>query len=253
MEQRNIIFLPGLMCDERLFEIQMADLSRAGYNCQYGDITRAATISGMADEILQDAPETFALVGLSMGGIVALEILRKAPNRVTHLALLNTTAAADSKQLMRKAQRRRVADGELQDVMREELKPEYLAKSNRTVELLSVIYDMCEGLGKDIFARQNIALMGRKDSKHLLPNIKCPTLVLTGRDDDLCTPAMHQDMAAAIENSSLHILSNCGHLSTIERPKAVSNALLDLLAIQNDTTHKDIKSAKHLRLVSSAG
>ena len=186
-----------------------------------------------------------------MGGIVALEIMRRAPQRVTHLALLNTTAAADAKQQMRKSQLCRVADGQLNDVLREELKPEYLAPANRSAELLKAITDMGKQLGEDVFARQSIALMGRKASSELLPRIDCPTLVLTGRNDNLCTPAIHKDMANSIPDSTLVILSNCGHLSTLERPTAVTNALLDLLQVISEKNDNCGSHGRHLRLVAN--
>ena len=158
MPRPSVIFMPGLLCDERLFEPQVRALTRAGYDCIYGDITRSATISGIAEQILEEAPEQFALVGLSMGGIVALEIMRRASERVTHLALLNTTAAADAKQQMRKSQLCRVAEGQLNDVLREELKPEYLAPANRSAALLPTVTDLGARLGEDVFARPSIGL-----------------------------------------------------------------------------------------------
>jgi len=251
MPLSSIIFLPGFMCDERLFRAQKSALSRQGIDCLDGDITRSASIESMADDVLSDAPERFALIGLSMGGIVALEILRQAPHRISHLALLNTTANADKIQDQRKDQICRVADGQLDLVMQEELKPQYLAPQNRTKDRLDMLADMGRKLGEDVFARQSIALMNRSEAHDLLPNISCPALVMTGRDDNVCTPEIHIELANKIPDASLSIIGECGHLSSMEQPDAVTGALASLLKrkVQPKKTTKD--QPANLRLVKN--
>lgn len=249
-----IIFLPGFMCDGRLFQEQKSILSRKGYICLDGDITRSASIESIAKDVLIDAPDTFSLIGLSMGGIVALEIIRQAPERVAHLGLLNTTAHADKIQDQRKSQICRVADGELSLVMQEELKPNYLAEINRTSERLNLLSDMGLKLGEEVFARQSIALMSRCSAYHILPNINCPTLVMTGRDDIVCTPEIHVEIANTIPNASLSIIADCGHLSSIEQSKIVANAIDSLLKqrARSTKTERPIRNGLScLRLVEN--
>ena len=239
------------MCDERLFQAQKSSLGRSGFECLDGDITGSASIEGIAASVLAAAPGKFGLVGLSMGGIVALEMLRQAPERVSHLALLNSTAHADKIQDQRKEQLCRVADGELGLVMQEELKPKYLAAQNRTGERLELLADMGARLGEEVFARQSIALMNRCAAHDLLPNIKCPTLVMTGRDDIVCTPDLHFEMANAIPDASLSIVAECGHLSSIERPDAVTRALKILLARPARSPEIEKTRLAQLRLVKN--
>lgn len=249
MTQHPIVFLPGFMCDGRLFQAQKASLSRNGYLCLDGDITRSASIESIAHDVLTDAPKKFALAGLSMGGIVALEIVRQAPDCVTHLALLNTTAHADRVQEQRKTQICKVAEGKLSLVMQEELKPNYLAKCNRTSERLKLLTDMGLKLGEGVFAQQSIALMNRCSAHDILHNISCPTLVMTGRDDMVCTPEIHIELANAIPDAALSIIANCGHLSTMEQPQIVTSALLDLLKQAAPTAQSTSTGPARLRLV----
>ena len=248
MRTKSIIFLPGFMCDGRLFQVQKSALGRQGFDCLDGEITRSASIESIAKDILSHAPERFALVGLSMGGIVALEIIRQAPQRVSHLALLNTTANADKIKDQRKEQICRVASGQLDLVMQEELKPQYLAAQNRTKDRLDLLADMSRKLGEEVFARQSIALMNRTAAHDLLPIITCPTTVMTGRDDTVCTPEIHVKMADAIPDAALTVIAECGHLSSMEQPDAVTSAIKMLLQRQkpSETVNKARRSKLHL-------
>ncbi|MCR9196317.1 MAG: alpha/beta hydrolase [Hyphomonas sp.] len=229
MLAQSIIFLPGFMCDERLFRPQIETLSRHGISCRVGDLTGACSIERLASIILRNAPKRFALAGLSMGGIVAFEVCKQAPERVTHLALLNTTARADAAGLARKKQLGRVAAGELDLVLREELKPQYLAPANRTTERLRVLEQMGVDLGKDVFCRQTMALTVRDSYLDSVRNIQCPTLLLAGAEDTVCPVDRHEEISARIPHAHLKVLARCGHISTLEQPALVSQALLDLL------------------------
>ena len=230
MKRQSVVFLPGFMCDGRLFRPQIEALSRKGVACSVGDLTQACSIERMAQMVLKDAPKRFAVAGLSMGGIVALEIYKQAPERVTHLALMNTTARADAAGLARKKQLGRVAAGELDLVLREELKPQYLAPLNRTPERLELLEAMGVALGKDVFCRQTMALTIRDAYLETASSILCPTLVIAGADDTVCPIDRHEEIANRIGASQLTVLSNCGHISTLEQPEAVSGAILELLA-----------------------
>lgn len=229
MTRKTVIFLPGFMCDARLFGPQVRFFSAHDYDCKVGDLSNAATIERMASQMLRKAPDRFALVGLSMGAIVAMEIMRQAAGRVSHLALLNTTARQDAAGQARKDQMKRVVGGELSLVMREELKPQYLAPENRTPAILDLLDAMGASLGEDTFMKQSMALTIRNDAFAVLADIACPTLVLGGELDRVCPPDRHEEIARRIPGAELKLLAGCGHISTLEQPDAVNAALLDLL------------------------
>jgi pimeloyl-ACP methyl ester carboxylesterase len=220
-----------MMLDRRMYAGQLAGLSSAP-EIVVGDLTRSATVEELAADVLASAPARFALVGLSMGGIVAFEIWRRARERVTHLALLDTTPHPDKPQRreLRLEQIAQVETGRLRDVLVESMKPLYLARRNRgNRRLLQSIVDQALSLGPDVFRRQSLALRDRADSTATLPTIDCPALVLCGREDELCPLEWHAAMAAAMPRADLVVLAECGHLSTMEEPGAVTAALKRLL------------------------
>ncbi len=230
MPSSHVLFLPGLMCDRRLFAAQSAALD---IESSVADLTRHDNFPDMADAVLGEAPPLFALVGLSMGGILAFEIWRQAPDRVTHLGLLDTTPYADTpeKKDMRLEQVRIAAQGGLRQLAIDSLKPVYLAASRRDDEtLLGEILDMAIDNGPDVFARQSAALRNRADSIDTLSTINRPTLVLCGGEDALCPPRLHEIMAQQIPDATLTVVSDCGHMATMERPQIVNEALRRLLA-----------------------
>ncbi len=229
MNHQSVVFLPGFMCDDRLFRPQIESLSRHGIACSVGDLTQACSIERMAQMVLKEAPKRFAVAGLSMGGIVALEIYKQAPERITHLALMNTTARADAAGLARKKQLGRVAAGQLDLVLREELKPQYLAPQNRTPERLEILEAMGVGLGEDVFCRQTMALTIRGSYLETAASVLCPTLIIAGAEDKVCPLDRHEEIASRIEQARLTKLPDCGHISTLEQPEAVSAAITELL------------------------
>ena len=222
----HVVFLPGFMCDERLFAPQIRQLDEIGISYDVPVMRNESTFREMATSILQNTPKNFALVGLSMGGIIAQQIVALAPHRVSHLALLNTTPYEDKSLSQRKAHIKRVRNGELETILRDELKPRYLSPSSAKPKIMPLVADMGAQLGLDIFIQQSVALMIRKSQASQLSKISCPTLVLTGTDDRLCPPDIHKKMAQSIKNSELMIVKNCGHLSTLEKPNVVTNALM---------------------------
>lgn len=227
----HLLLLPGMMLDQRLYAAQRRSLARHT-QVHVASIGGADSVAGIARQVLAGAPPRFALAGLSMGGIVAFELLRQAPQRITHLALLDTTPYADrpERQALRLEQIMRVERGQLREVMVDSLKPLYLAACHREEpRLRQSILAMATDQGAEVFRRQSIALRDRPDSTAMLGTIVCPTLVLCGREDALCPVAVHETMAAAIAHADLQVLSGCGHLSPMERPDAVSAALRDLL------------------------
>lgn len=185
-------------------------------------------MEAMAERVLRTAPPQFALAGLSMGGYVAFEIMRQAPQRVIKLALLDTQARADTPESKQQRQGliRLALQGEFKGVTAR-LLPRLIHNSrlNNDESLTDIIMKMAESVGREAFTSQQTAIMNRPDSRPDLPTIKCPTLVLCGREDALTPLALHQEMALAIPGAILSIIEDCGHLSALERPQAVTALL----------------------------
>jgi pimeloyl-ACP methyl ester carboxylesterase len=227
-----LVLLPGMMCDQRQWEPQLNTLSTLCKSVQVCAISQHDSIQALASRVIEDAPLRFSLAGLSMGGIVAFEIWRQAPERVNRLALLDTNAAGETadRQCIRDKQIKRVKTGGLENIMRDEMKPRYLAQSSLEKSgLLDSVLAMAMELGPEVFIRQSIALRNRPDSTDTLPTIDCPVLVMCGEADTLCPVEYHEDMAGAIPEADLVIIPQCGHLSTMEQPDQVSAAMLNWL------------------------
>lgn len=227
-----LLLLPGLMCDARLFAPQVEALSEIA-EVTVGDLTGASTMAGLAMAVLKAAPARFALAGLSMGGIVAMEVVRQAPERVARLALLDTNHRAETpeRQALRSRQIARALRGELRALLIEEMKPLYLAPANRDREaVLEVVLDMALALGPDVFARQSAALRDRPDQTETLRRVAVPTLVLCGNHDALCPPERHAEIASLVAGSRLVLVEGAGHLPTLEQPDAATAALRRWLA-----------------------
>jgi len=223
MAKTPLVLLPGLLNDHRLWAHQVETLSDLA-EATVGDITGADSIAALARSVLAKAPDRFALAGLSMGGYTALEIMRQAPDRVERLALLDTSARPDTPQ---QTERRRefiaqVRQGDFKGVTNR-LLPMLIHESRvKDVPLTESVKAMALSVGKEAFIRQQTAIMNRPDSRPMLRSIRCPTLVLCGRQDGLTPLDVHQETAAAIDGSALVVIEECGHLSPIERTRAVS-------------------------------
>ena len=190
-------------------------------------------MQALAAHALAEAPERFAMAGLSMGGILAFEIWRQAPERVTHMALLDTNPHAEAleRRSSRLEQIHTAIAGGLRELAIESLKPLYLAEAHRDDQrLLDTILDMALDLGPEVFKRQSLALRDRADSVPTLATIDCPTLVLCGAEDRLCPVAHHEFMAERIPHARLVVVENCGHMSTLEQPEVVTKELKQLFA-----------------------
>lgn len=222
-----LVLVPGLLCDERLWWHQTEHL-RDVAEPVIADVTRSASVSEMARDVLEAAPaERFALAGLSMGGYVALEIMRVAPERVTRLALLDTSARADTPEQTegRLGLIGLAREGCFREVPRR-LLPKIVHSGRLDDErLVSTVIAMAEAVGAEAFVRQEETIIGRPDSREGLPAIACPTLVLCGREDALMPVSVHEEMASLIPGSRLQVVEECGHLSTLERPEEVSAAM----------------------------
>jgi pimeloyl-ACP methyl ester carboxylesterase len=221
-----LVLLPGLLLDAELWRHQIADLADLA-TAMVGDLTRHDSIAAMATAMLAEMPDSFSLAGLSMGGYVAQEIMRQAPHRVLRLALLDTSARADSDE--QRARRRGLIElagkghfkGVTPRLLPQLLHPVHLADPALTEPVMA----MAERVGPEAFLRQQTAIMGRRDGREDLARIACPTLVLCGRQDLLTPPELHEEMAAAIPGAHLVIIEDCGHLSALEQPEQVSAAL----------------------------
>lgn len=220
-----LVLIPGMMCDARMWGGLPAALHPrfVGHALPTG----ADSITAMAAAVLRDAPPGFALAGLSMGGIVAMEVLRQAPDRVLRLALLDTNplAEAPDMQARRAPQVARVQAGGLAEVMREDMKPLYLADTAHRTEILDLCMDMALSLGPETFADQSRALAGRVDQTATLAAFKGPALVLMGADDILCPKPRHDLMHAMMPQSHLIVVAGAGHLPTLEKPFETTAAL----------------------------
>lgn len=222
-----IVLVPGLNCSPRLYAPQMPALWRFG-QVAVADHTRDDTMAAIARRILAEAPPRFALAGLSMGGYIALEMMRQAADRVTRLALLDTGSRDDppDAQAKRHANIALVGEGRFGEIVDVQF-PIYVHPDRANDTALKAGYlAMCHDVGPEAYVRQQKAIMSRADSRPLLPTIKCPTLVLVGAQDAATPPALSEEMAAGIPGARLVQIPECGHLSTMERPEAVTQELV---------------------------
>lgn len=221
-----LVLIPGMMCDARLFGPQIDRLSSTR-PILLAPINDHDTVAALASDILSWAPERIALAGLSMGGIVAMEMLRQAPARVERIALLDTNPLPelDEVRVRREPQISKVMDGQLRAVMRDEMKPNYLTDGPRRGEILDLCMTMAEALGPDVFVRQSRALQTRPDQQDTLRGFGGPSLVLCGREDTLCPVHRHELMAELLPNATLQIVEGAGHLPTLEQPEITTAAL----------------------------
>jgi pimeloyl-ACP methyl ester carboxylesterase len=223
-----IILVPGLNCSARLYADQIPALWRFG-PVMVADHTRDDSIPAIASRILAAAPPRFALAGLSMGGYIAFEIMRQAPQRVVKLALLDTGPGAETPEQTggRRVRIELAKAGRFAEVSDLQF-PLLVHRDRRGDNALKHLVDaMADETGPEAFLRQQEAIMGRPDSRPGFSAIACPTLVLVGEGDELTPPALAREIAAGISGSRLVVIPECGHLSTIERPEAVTKALVE--------------------------
>jgi len=231
MDKPSLILLPGQLCDAVLWDSQVQALADAA-QITVADLTLDDSVGTMAERVLADAPARFAVCGLSLGGYVAFEILRRAPQRVTNLALMNTSARADEAH-QAELRQKRVASariGTFKGVTPHFL-PSIVAPANAaTPAIADVVLAMTERVGRVAFERQQRAAVTRPDCRDLLPSITVPTLVIGGLQDRVTPPALQEEIAAKIPGARLMLLDNCGHLAPLEQPQTVSQAMRDWLS-----------------------
>ncbi len=227
----TLMLLPGLMCDAAVWAPQVAALQGKA-NCHIPAWGLRDSLTTMAQQVLDEAPtERFSLAGHSMGGRVALEVMRLAPQRVQRLALLDTgthplaAGEAGEKEKAGRLALLKIAQEQGMRPMASQWARGMVHPDQLDTPLFEAVLDMLERSNPQQFAAQIHALLSRRDAAPQLPGITCPTLVLCGREDSWSGPAQHETMAAAIPGAQLTIVEHCGHMCTMEQPQAVSEAL----------------------------
>ena len=223
-----ILLVPGVVCSPRIFSPVVPALWRFGPVTVANHI-RDDNMGAIARRILAEAPPRFALAGHSMGGYIAFEIIRQAPERVAKLALMNTQARPDAPEAT--ARRRgliaRAQSGDYRGVLDELFSGFVHPARLGDASLRQVVHDMGEDIGPEAFVRQQMAVMSRPDSRSALAWIKCPTLVLTGDEDNAVPNSLSVELANGIPGAKLVILPDCGHLPQLELPQATADALVE--------------------------
>lgn len=227
----GLVLIPGLNCTPALYAAQWPALA-SGRQILVADNTTDDTIAAMVDRLLAVAPERFALCGLSMGGYVAFEVIRRAPERVTRLALLDTSAKpptpetnAPREQMIALAQKG-AFDNVVTVLWQKLVAPDRLADEALRLEVRA----MAEMVGPAGFIRQQQAIMGRSDARPALGTITVPTLVVVGAEDAITPPDDAREIAAGVGPRARYLeIPGCGHLSTLEAPEIVTAALLEWL------------------------
>ncbi|MBV9557692.1 MAG: alpha/beta fold hydrolase [Pseudolabrys sp.] len=227
-EPLPVLLIPGLNCSARLYAAQIPALWQFG-PVIVADHRRDDSMAAIARRILAAAPPRFALAGLSMGGYIAFEIMRQAPERVAKLALLDTQARAEMPEQTerRKALLELARQGRFAEIPDIQFPVFVHTRRHRDETMRALVRTMADETGPDAFLRQQQAIIARPDSRPGLDAIACPTLVLVGAGDELTPPALAREMQAGIPGARLVVIADSGHLSPIEEPQAVTEALVD--------------------------
>jgi pimeloyl-ACP methyl ester carboxylesterase len=229
MEQ--VVLLPGLMCDERLFR-PLIQILKKKYRVHTPVMTQIKSVDEMANFVLSSISGPFHTVGFSMGGIIAMTVAIKDPSRVKTMVLMDTSPYSDSsrKQEARDIQLDAVSDcSELERIVAQELKPNYIYDEKSNQHILDLCMKMALDLGCEVFVNQCLALRNRDSLIDLLSRIECKTLVLCGEYDKLCPVRVHEEMVAQISNSKLSIIPNCGHFPILEEPELSMREIMSFL------------------------
>jgi pimeloyl-ACP methyl ester carboxylesterase len=233
MAKIPLLLVPGLLCSPRLYAPQVAALADQAEivvpDWRLAPLAIWDTWEAAGRWVLSQAPaEKFALAGLSLGGMLAAEIMKQAPGRVTKLALLDTamTAQTEPERAVRHGRIRMAEQGHFQVVLGLQLARFLPAYRLPDKALVDEVVAMCGEIGVEIYTRQEALAAVRPDRRPDLPRIKCPTIVICGRDDAATPLALSQEIAAAIPGSELIVVEQCGHLVTMEKPEE-TNAILE--------------------------
>ena len=221
-----VVLIPGLMADARLFLPQIVGLGTARA-LQISLPVAGESVEQMSAAVLASAPATFALVGHGLGGDVALDVVRRAPDRVTRVVLLATDPLSEAPNASAAREARIVAakSGRLAEAMLAEIPRAALADTEWREEVLALVRDMALGLGEGVFVRQSRALQRRPDQQKTMRNIKIPALILAGEYDTLVPMRRQEFTAGLMPYGKLQIIAGAGHLAPLEQPEAVTAAL----------------------------
>jgi pimeloyl-ACP methyl ester carboxylesterase len=229
-ENLPIVLVPSLNGSARLYAPQIAELWRLG-PVLIADHTRDDTMAAIAQRILKTAPPRFRYIGLSMGGYLAFEIMRQAPERVVNLTMLDTSARADVPEI-RALRRERIAlaaTGRFEEVIESTWEPLVHPSLRAGGALKAVHVAMCRDVGPQGYVRQQKACLARVDSRPMLGSVRCPTLVIVGAQDEPTPPELAEEIAGGITGARLVKVPECGHFSTLERPEIVTRELIAFL------------------------
>lgn len=221
-----MVFLPGMMCDLRLFASQLLEFGRERA-VTVVPITMGERIEEIASNILDRVPPKFALAGLSMGGIVAMEILRRAPDRVTRVALMSTNSLAETPQSAAEYEPliSKLRSGQMDEAINGLMPPQHLAPGTTRAEVMDELTVMAKDMGADAIVRQIRALQRRRDYQSVLRRCKVPAMVLCGDQDGLTPVKRHRLMAELMPYAELRVIEGAGHLPVLEQPAATNDAL----------------------------
>ena len=221
-----LVFIPGMMCDSRLFQPQISEFSKQYLVC-ITPVSYSDSIEKISLEILRQLPQKFTLIGLSMGGILAMEIIKKVPERVMKIVLMDTNFKQETEEIKsrRLPQIKLVNEGLLVDVMCKQIQNNYLRTDRKNKKVFDLCLSMANDLGKEVFINQSKALATRKDYTPTLKNIKVPSLIICGEYDRLCPIKVHREMESLIDNSTLEIIPDAAHLPTLEQPAYLNKIL----------------------------
>lgn len=232
-----LVLLPGMMCDARVFGAQLTALSRERA-VMVAPITLGERVEEIASNIIDQLPHRFALAGLSMGGIVAMEVLRRVPDRISRLCLMDTNPLAETpaEAAAREPLIVRARAGFLEDVMQEAMHPDILAPGTHRRRVLDRVYQMARDMGPEVFVNQSRALQRRRDQQGTLRKSHTPTLILCGTHDPLTPVKRHSFMAELMPHADLLVMENAGHFPSLECPDELTKILRNWLARPASTT-----------------
>ncbi|MBT3851555.1 MAG: alpha/beta hydrolase [Gammaproteobacteria bacterium] len=221
-----LVMIPGMMCDGRIFSPQIDELSDS-IKISIADISGHSSVEELASEVLKNSPPKFHLLGHSMGGIVAMEMCSQEPSRIEKLVLMDTNPKAELEEVkaMREPQIQAAKQGKLLDVMRDEMKPNYLADTEDKERILQICMDMAISIGPEVFIKQSKALQSRLDQQNTLCSIDFPVLLICGSSDILCPVERHELMHSIINDSELKVINNAGHMPSLEQPQETTEVL----------------------------
>ncbi|HUG60562.1 MAG TPA: alpha/beta fold hydrolase [Methylomirabilota bacterium] len=225
-----VVFIPALACTADLFADQIRAISR-GRTVVLANHRRHASVTHLGETLLGELPPRFVLVGLSMGGYAAFELLRRAPERISALVLMDTTARPDSEEATARRERMigLVEAGRFNDIAPLTMPTAVAPERADDPDLVAAVRRMVDETGPDAYVRQQRLVIGRPDSRPLLPAIACPTLVVVGDRDQITPPEVAEEIASAVPGARLVTMPMCGHLSTLERPQAATHALVQFI------------------------